>query len=70
MDWRAQQTSFEDLAAFQATGFAVYDAGREPESLRAMMVSASLLPMLRVQPVRGQDVHGIQTKCAGSTAWR
>ena len=55
MDFRAQQTSFEDLAAFQATGFAVYDAGKEPEALRAMMVSASLLPMLRVQPVRGQQ---------------
>jgi putative ABC transport system permease protein len=54
MDWRSQQTSFEDLAAFQSTGLPVYDPGKEPESLRGMMVSASLFPMLRVQPVRGQ----------------
>src|SRR6185436_1995187 len=55
MDWRSQQTSFEDLAAFQATSFAVYDTGGEPEALRAAMVSPSLLPLLRVQPVRGQQ---------------
>ncbi len=54
MDWRAQQTSFEDLAAFQAAQFPVYDAGGEPEALRAVMASASLFPMLRVQPARGQ----------------
>src|SRR6185503_19511450 len=54
MDWRSQQTSFEDLAAFQLTSFPVYDVGQEPEALRAVMVSASLFPMLRVQPARGQ----------------
>jgi putative ABC transport system permease protein len=48
-DWRAQQTSFEDLAAFQGSGLTVFDNG-EPESLRTMMVSASLMPLLRVSP--------------------
>jgi predicted permease len=53
-DYRAQQTSFEDLAAFQYTQFGVYAPDKEPESLRVAMVSASLFPMLRVTPARGQ----------------
>jgi predicted permease len=53
-DFRAQQSSFEDLAAVQATSFAVYAPDKEPEALRAAMVSASLMPMLRVHPIRGQ----------------
>ena len=53
-DWRAQQTSFEDLAAFQSKGLTVFAAGREPESLRTLMVSASLMPILRVQPAKGR----------------
>lgn len=53
-DYRAQQTSFEDLAAFQATAFAIYAPDREPESLRVGQVSASLMPMLRAEPARGQ----------------
>jgi predicted permease len=53
-DWRAQQTFFEDLAAFQGKGFSVYAPGAEPETLRAMMVSASLMPLLRVSPQRGR----------------
>lgn len=51
-DWRARQTSFEDLAAFQGIGLTVFDNG-EPENLRALMVSASLMPMLRVSPKIG-----------------
>ena len=48
-DWRAQQTSFEDLAAFQGASLTVFDSG-EPESLRTMMVSSTLMPLLRVSP--------------------
>lgn len=51
-DWRAQQKSFEDLAAFQGMGMTVFDSG-EPESLRAIAVSASLMPLLRVSPRMG-----------------
>jgi predicted permease len=53
-DFRTQQTSFEDLAAVQSASLPVYAAEKEPESLRAAMVSASLMPMLRVRPIRGQ----------------
>jgi putative ABC transport system permease protein len=52
-DWRAQQTSFEDLAAFQSISITTFANG-QPESLRAMMVSASLMKLLRVAPKMGQ----------------
>jgi len=53
-DWRAQQSSFEDLAAFQSKSLTVQDAGQEPVALRGQMVSASLFQLLRVQPRRGR----------------
>ena len=53
-DWRAQQSSFEDLAAFQGKSLTVLDPGQEPVALRGMMVSASLFQILRIQPFRGR----------------
>ena len=53
-DWRAQQRSFEDIAAFQAKNLVVLDPGQEPVALRGQMVSASLFSILRVQPQRGR----------------
>jgi putative ABC transport system permease protein len=52
-DWRAQQTTFEDLAAFQGASLTVF-SDRGPETLNALMISSSLLPMLRVSPQRGR----------------
>jgi putative ABC transport system permease protein len=54
-DWRAQQTSFEDLAAFQGANLTVF-AERGPESLQGLMISSSLMPMLRVSPQRGRPL--------------
>ena len=51
-DWRSTQHAFEDLAAFQGLSLTVFDNG-EPENLRTMMVSASLMPLLRVSPAIG-----------------
>ncbi len=53
-DWRAQQSSFEDLAAFQGKSFTIHSADSAPEALRAMMVSASLMSLLRVSPRQGR----------------
>jgi predicted permease len=53
LDWRAQQTVFEDLAAVQNTaGYVVRDGG-VPEALRTVMVSSSLFGLLRVSPLVG-----------------
>ena len=63
-DWRTQQSSFEDLAAFQGKSLTVHDAGREPEALRTMMVSSSLFSLLKVPPVRGR-VFAPENEVAG-----
>jgi putative ABC transport system permease protein len=52
-DWRKQQTTFEDLGAFQGAGLTVF-SDRGPETLNALMVSSSLLPLLRASPQRGR----------------
>jgi predicted permease len=53
VDWRAQQDVFEDLGAISFVGgFSVRDSG-QPEDLRAMRMTASLLHVLRVSPRLG-----------------
>ncbi len=54
IDWRAQQTSFEDLAAYQPGGFDLTGNG-EPARLFGIRASASLLPLLRAQPGLGRN---------------
>jgi putative ABC transport system permease protein len=51
-DWRAQQQTFEDLAAFQGLFLTTFDSGK-PEQLRGEMVSSSLMHLLRVGPAVG-----------------
>ena len=52
-DWRAQQTSFEDVALYSQNQMLLN--GRDgPELVPALQASASLLPVLRVRPVLGR----------------
>jgi predicted permease len=52
-DWRAQQTSFEDVALYSQNQMLLN--GREgPELVPALRTSASLLPVLRVRPILGR----------------
>jgi hypothetical protein len=53
MDWRAQSTVFEDLAAYQPGGFDLTGSG-EAARLFGVRTSASLFPLLRVQPALGR----------------
>src|SRR2546425_804651 len=52
-DWRTQSTVFEDLAAYQPGGFDLTGAG-DPARLSGIRASASLFPLLRVQPELGR----------------
>ncbi len=52
LDWAAQQTQFEGLAAVAGTGFTVRNDGI-PERLQASQVTANLFSLLRVQPQVG-----------------
>ena len=52
-DWKVQNSVFENMAAF-ADGRAAFAAGDRVEELEVQYVSADLLPMLGVQPLRGR----------------
>jgi predicted permease len=52
-EWRANATSFEQLAAFQSNPGDLSDGG-EPERVGWVLVSVNLLPMLGVQPLMGR----------------
>jgi predicted permease len=54
MDWRAEQRTFTDLAAFRNGAFDLTGVDI-PERLGTRLVSASLLPMLGVSPALGRN---------------
>ncbi|HJR60839.1 MAG TPA: ABC transporter permease [Vicinamibacterales bacterium] len=54
MDWTAQQQVFESMAAITGRGVTLREPGAEPEDLRAQMVTASFLDVLRVRPAMGR----------------
>jgi predicted permease len=53
LDWRAQQTVFDEMAARLPTG-GVISGEREPERVIGRMVTASFFSTLRVQPAIGR----------------
>ena len=53
LDWRAQQTVFEDLAAFMPAGGILTGDG-EPERVTGRWVTASFFPTLGIQPHIGR----------------
>jgi putative ABC transport system permease protein len=52
-DWKAQNNVFENMAVF-ADGRAAFAHGNRVEELEVQYVSADLLPMLGIQPLRGR----------------
>src|SRR5688572_4323083 len=54
MDWTAQQQVFESIAAITTRGVTLRELGAEPEDLRAQMVTAAFLDVLRVRPAMGR----------------
>ena len=53
LDWRRENRSFSDLAAYRHDDFNLTGMG-EPERLKGEMVSASFFPLLGVKPVLGR----------------
>jgi predicted permease len=53
LDWRRENRSFSDLAAYRHEDFNLTGMG-EPERLQGEMVSASFFPILGVKPVAGR----------------
>lgn len=54
LTYRENQVAFEAIGAWDPTEVSITGSG-EPERLQALLVSASTLPLLRVQPIAG---HG------------
>jgi len=54
LDWQRDNHSFTDMAAFRGDDFNFTGAG-QPEHLRGELVSASLLPVLSVNPLLGRN---------------
>jgi len=54
LDWKSQNKSFENIAAFRYTVFTLTGRG-EPERLRGGRVSADLFKVLGVTPMLGRD---------------
>ena len=53
LDWKAQNTVFESIAVFRPVR-AVFSDGNRVEEVAKQQVTADLLPMLGVRPVRGR----------------
>jgi putative ABC transport system permease protein len=53
-DWKAQNQSFEDLAALRYGSYNLTDEN-EPEKVEAQAVTANFFPLLGVAPVRGRS---------------
>ena len=53
-DWRAQQKSLEDLAAFYVGTVNVRGSEGKPERFSGAFITANAFPLLRVQPVLGR----------------
>jgi putative ABC transport system permease protein len=64
-DWRAQNHSFEELAAFRTNGFVLTGAG-EPERLTAREVSQGFFPVLGVTPATGRNFTTDEDRAGGS----
>ena len=54
LDWRAQQQSFEALAAVGSTSFGLKDESGHPEDVRGVRMTADFFPVFRVQPAYGR----------------
>jgi putative ABC transport system permease protein len=54
IDWRSQQTRFDQLAAYSEGSYTI-TGGTEPEELASASVSFELLPMLGVRPALGRS---------------
>jgi len=64
-DWRAQNRSFEGIAAARNAAMTLTGAG-EPERLQAQIASHDLLPLLGVQAVRGRTFTDAEDQPAGN----
>jgi len=57
VDWKAQQSSFEDLAAFTRESFNLSGSGGPPERYEGSFISTNMFGLLGVRPELGRDFN-------------
>ena len=67
LDWRAQATSWEAIAATTGAGFVMTSSGGA-QLIRAAAVTADFLPAIGVAPVRGRNFRPEEDRPGGDTA--
>jgi putative ABC transport system permease protein len=65
IDWRAQNHSFDELAAFRSNGYVLTGAG-EPERLSVREVSQGFFPALGVEPAMGRNFTADEDRTGGA----
>jgi putative ABC transport system permease protein len=65
VDWRDNNTSFEQIAAFRRDSFNLTGAG-EPERLQGRMISHSFMHALRMKPFLGRDIAEDEDRAGGT----
>src|SRR5262249_24101269 len=65
VDWKAQQSVFEDMAALNWKNFNLTGDG-EPERIFARGVSANFFPLLGIQPIVGRSFYSDEDKPGAS----
>ena len=55
LDWKAQSTAFADMGAFRNATMNVSEAGRPPERVSGLFVTANTFRILRQSPFLGRD---------------
>ena len=55
LDWKAQSTAFADMGAFMNATMNVSEAGRPPERVSGLFVTANTFRILRQSPFLGRD---------------
>jgi putative ABC transport system permease protein len=63
-DWRAQNHSFDDVAAARLTPFTLTGGG-QPERVQGQMASASLFPLLGVSAIQGHTFRADEDRAGG-----
>jgi putative ABC transport system permease protein len=66
LDWRAQATSFQTMAAMDNIGL-TWTSGGEAEVLLGMRVTATFLPTLQVTPLLGRNFLDEEDRPGGNT---
>lgn len=64
-DWREQNRSFEEMAAFRARGVSL-TGDDQPERISGARVSSGFFPVLRVQPLLGRTFISAEEKPASN----